>query len=135
MFLCEALCQIQEVCKSWGALIEITVRDESQVSRDDYESIKQYYDAISSTFTICAFPIDYQPDRHRLDRAGLFQESEVLITTPTKCWLDNGLSFLDIDIKRTTVQLGDESYKVREKGRQQVINLTPLYYTFGLYKE
>jgi hypothetical protein len=134
-FLCETLCIAQEQCKEIGTILQFVLRIEDDVDRDDYESIKAYQDATTRTFSICAMDVLYQPNQHRLERAGLYEEAEVAIKTPTKCWLDAGVDFRDIDIKRTTVEINGETYKIREKNREQVIvGTVPMFYVFGLVK-
>jgi hypothetical protein len=134
-FLCDSLCEVQALCLEIGTLGSFVLRNEDDISRDDYNSIKAYQEAATKTYDIGVCNIVYSPNQHQLERAGLYEQSEVMIKTPTKCWLDQGISFKDIDIKRMSVSFGDEVFKLKEKGRDQVVvGTTPLYYSFGLTK-
>lgn len=134
-FLEESLCLAQESCIEIGTVVKFILRNETDISRDDYNTITDYKKALTKEYEICAMNITYNPDNQELTRAGLYETSEVTISTPTKCWIDNGLVYNDIDIKKTTVVLGGEVYKIQEKGREQIITgTTPLFYTFGLVK-
>lgn len=134
-FLCDALCEAAAACDEVGAEVTFYVRGEGEVERDDYRSIKELQRTVGVTHAICAMNVEWQPSKKRLERAGLIDESEVVIWTPTKQWIDLGIDFLAIDIKRTTVQLGAETFTIREKGRANVVvGLVPLFYTFGLQK-
>lgn len=131
----DALCEAEELCTEHGPNAKFVVRREDHVNRDRYESIKEFEQAQEVTYNICAMDITYQPNIQQLQQAGLYEECNVVIKTPTKAWLDLSIEFNRIDIKRTTVLLGGETWKIREKGREQVVyGTTPLFYTFGLVK-
>lgn len=129
-----ALIDAKAVCDERGALATFRVRqDESEVQRDRYGTIKQ-----RPTFTstaVRAYPIQYNPSRQVLERAGLFEEVDVTITTPTQSWLDASFAFEGIDIKRTTVVLQNAKYNIKEKGRMSHFEDEFLYITFGLTKQ
>lgn len=134
-FLCESLCLAQSACAEIGATCQFVVRTEANVSRDKFESIKAYQNASTYTYNICAMEIEFTPNERQLSEAGLYENAEVAIKTPTKQWFDLGVGFGDIDIKRTSVTLGGETYKIKEKGRVQIITgTTPLFFSFGLVK-
>lgn len=135
-FLCEVLCEAQSACADIGATVKFVIRGESDITRDDFQSMKKLKPAAAATYSICAMNIQHQPDRHRLERAGLVLPAEVLIFTPTKAWIDLTVDYRDIDIRRTTVTLGVQQYRIKEKSRAQVVvDIVPLYYTFGLVQE
>ncbi len=134
-FLCDALCEAQTACSEIGATLTFYLRNETHVERDRYRSIKDLQKVAGITLEICGQNIEYQPSRRRLERAGLIEEAEASVWTPTKEWIDASIDFKDIDITRVTVELAGETYQVGEKGRAEVVvGTTPLYYTFGLVK-
>lgn len=131
----DALCEAEELCTEHGPNAKFVVRREDHVNRDRYESIKEFEQAQEVTYNICAMDIQYQPNRQTLETYGLYEEAEVAIKTPTIQWLRIGVDFRRIDLTRTTVRLGPETFRLSEKGRENVVmNTVPLFYTFGLVK-
>ena len=132
----EAQCAIidaKQVIEMYGHPLTIRVRTEAQVQRDRYNTVKQL-NAITP-IEIKAYPVDFQPNRYRLEAAGLFEEAEVLITTSMYDWIEAGFDFESIDIKRTSVYLRDSMYLIKEKGLSSQFMDSYLYVTFGLYRE
>ena len=134
-FAAEALCVAQQSCLEIGIVGKFVIRNEDNISRDKYKSIIEYQEAISKTYNICICNIKYSPNSDDLTKSGLYENAEVSILTPSKCWLDNLINFGDIIIKKTTVVLDGEVYHIKEKNKVQIImGNIPMYFSFGLVK-
>jgi hypothetical protein len=128
-----ALLDTKEIIDQRGDSINVKVRGEDNVIRDRYNTIKKLSDVTSLAFN--AYPIDFNPNKYRIEKAGLFEESELLLYTATADWFNAGYTFDTINIKRTTIYVRDQMYVIKEKGLASQFGDVWLYITFGLYKE
>ncbi len=128
-----ALIDTKAHCDEYGDDVLFHLREEAQVSRGRLGSIKG--ESGSTDKTIKAFPVEYAPDKHRLERAGLFEEAEVAVWTPALSWTQEGVAFEDIDLRRATVEVGGHVYSIGQKSRASQFADTHLYWTFGLVRK
>jgi len=132
----EAMCALvdsKQVIETYGHPITVRIRTEANVQRDRYNTIKQF--DVVTPIEMKAYPMDFQPNRYRLEAAGLFEECELLIYTSNYDWIAAGLGFEDIDIKRTSFYIRGSMYTIKEKGLASQFADSYLYITFGLYRE
>ena len=126
--LSEALREAAEACEEVGVTLTFILRGEGDVTRGGYESITDLSTDQALKRKVCAMNVQWSPSQRRREAAGLSEEHSVIVWTPA--WDD--IDFLDIDITRTEVEMGNQTFSIEEKGRANVIAGTPLYYTFGL---
>jgi hypothetical protein len=110
---CQALKDIQSIIRCEGQYIQFVLRDESQVTRDDYNSIKSKTQVVD--LKLKAFPVMFNANKQYLEKVGLREDCEVIIHTATQDWIDAGYNYDDIDIIRSSVKINGETYKVKEK--------------------
>ena len=127
-----ALADAEAVIDEYGDDIIIRVRDESQVTRDRYNWIKRKTG--QTEICIRAFPIDFNPTEHAIERAGLrFQEFSAVCWTAINAWRRFGLEFDEIEISpRTTVQVGRRLYELRDVASTGQLMDTDIYLALGL---
>ena len=114
-----------------GALITYYKRNESDVSRDRYYSIKKK-GAVTAT-TMYSFPITFNPTDKELMKAGLRENVDVMIYTAMQDWIDEDIiPKTEIDSTRDTINLMSESYQIKEIGFSNHFLDTFLNVTFGL---
>ena len=139
--LLAALNDIKCVAVEWGATVKFRIRKESQIVRDDYNSIKRFNNTesgespIATELVMKAYPINYNPSQRDLDKSGLKERTEVILYTPRQYWIDASLGIDDIDMERTTVILDDCTYEIRDKARNSQFREDFLYYVFGINKK
>ena len=117
-----ALRDTQNTAREYGNPIVVWVRGEADVNRDEYGGIKSR--DLGQQITMSTSTIDYEPSKYKLEKAGLRSACDVMIVTAMKDWIDEGLAFDDLEIKRMTVRIsaapGEANgtlYDVREKSR------------------
>lgn len=133
---CNALKDTFEVCSTWGDIVKIYLRGESDVTRGAYTDIdysKVEPDVVP--LSMPAHPIMFQPTRRLLEKAGMREDCDVLITTPMYSWNINNIDFEDIDTIRTTVILRGQKYVIKEKSLESQFTDTFLYINLALKKK
>lgn len=119
-----------------GDLAEIYLRDETDVTRDAYNSIKKRQTASAFHKFFRTFPVQYNPSTQQLEKAGIRESADVVIYTAFKDWLDAGIGINDIDMSgRLTCILQGETYEIKAKGNKDQFNDVYLYVTLGLFKK
>ena len=133
-----ALIDTQMVEAEQGQPIQINYRLEGQVTRDSYGSIVGRAAGLV-VMAQNAASITYQPVRRELEKAGLREECEVIVYVAMKDFVDQGLTFDDLEIKRMTIEIGaipfesnGNRYEVKEKAKAVSFGNGYLYVTFGL---
>jgi len=121
-------------CLEYGDEIKIAMLGEPDITRDKYNSIK--YRTISSgdNVTFHAFPIVFQPTRLQIEKAGLREDVEVIVTISLKELTAAGFTYNDIDMIRTVVKVRNERYVVRDKVQDSQFADVFLYVNIGLKK-
>jgi hypothetical protein len=133
-----ALIDTQALEAEQGQPVQINYRLEGQVTRDSYGSIIARA-AGSIVMVQNAATITYQPVRRELEKAGLREECEILVYVAMQDFIDQGLTFDDLEIKRMTIDVGaipfennGNRYEVKEKAKAVSFGNGYLYITFGL---
>lgn len=133
---CGALRDIYESSLEYGDTVLIYVRDEGDVRRDlysDYKAGKIEPDVIP--LSMPAFPINFQPNRRQLEKAGIREDCEVLIYTPMYAWIKEEVDFEELDMTRSTVILRSIKYVIKEKALASQFTNTFLYVTLALKRK
>jgi hypothetical protein len=125
----------QAVVREYGQRIVVKVRDETNVTRDSYNSIKKRPTNKSATGTFGAYPVEYQPTERQLEKAGLRERCDVSVWIPVLDFQDLGFTFADIDATRSTVIVDGEEFQIKDKARASQFAGSWLYYTLGLSKK
>lgn len=127
----DALRDAQEICNLYGMPCTIRIRFESNVERDAYNSVVDRPTEYRE-FSVGSFPFNTSPNRRDIEKAGLKEAEEVLAWFASKDFTDRGVPFNDIDVERTTVIAGGESYRMVQKNATGSFLDAFLYYTFAL---
>ena len=133
---CGALRDIYESSLEYGDTVSIYVRNEGDIRRDlyaDYKAGKIEPDVVA--LSMPAFPIQFQPNRRQLEKAGIREDCEVLIYTPMYSWIQADVDFEDIDMTRSTVILRHIKYVIKEKALASQFTDTFLYVTLALKRK
>jgi len=127
-----AMIDAKSVIDERGKQVTFYLNEETDIVRDKYNSISQ---RTKDYFTIFAFPVVYQPTRDSLEKAGVKEDCEVLITTSMQDWIDKGYNnktISEIDNLRAFVDLNGERFGISEMGRINNFFDEYLNITFGL---
>ena len=115
-----------------GEEIKIYERGESDVTRDKYNSIKvKKTDVVE--LIINAFP-QLNPTEKQLEKAGLRDMVDVILTTAMQDWIDNVIEPREFDIVRNSVVFRNETYKIKNIGFINHFYDTQLNVTLGIVK-
>jgi len=137
----QALQDAQAITAEYGNPVVFNVRQEGQVGRDSYNSIKSRSAPIAPwPFSVNAASITYSPTRKQVEKVGLRELHDVTIKCAVQDFMDIGVAFDDIEMIRTTVVIapvipGESSgatYEIKEKARTVAYANGYLYYSFGL---
>lgn len=127
-----ALIDAKNIIDERGQVVKFLETNEVNISRDSYNSYKKK--TRTTVHDLFSYPITFTPSRRAIELAGLREETEVLIYTSNKDWIDKGFDISDIDDERWNVKLNGKKYEVKEKGFSSQFLDTFLYITFGLFK-
>ena len=130
--LTDVECQVNEVG------LELTFESiiESDLRRDKYRSVQRNIDVPTSrTLTVYAYPAIFSPNTKQIEKAGLFEPSDIIVYTPMKTWIDASFTFDNLDLIRWDVVVNDAVYHIEEKTRYGQLGSDYLYVVFGLTKK
>jgi hypothetical protein len=128
----DALIDTQMICQERGRLVKISLRDEQDITRDAYNSIKRRTNVAG--LSCYAYPIEPSPTEHQMEKAGVKENVDSIIYTAMQDWIDAGLNYEDIEVIRSTVELEGCRYQVKAKNQTSQFSDTYLYITLGLVK-
>lgn len=131
--LCGALLDSQCVAHNYGRSIILQMMTESKITRDRYGTTKKVINPVEKT--LYAFPIQFNPNEKQLEKAGIFENVDVLVWTPTQDWTDAGITFEDANLIRDRVTIGGITYQLSAKGLANQFLDQFLNITLGLKKE
>jgi hypothetical protein len=128
-----ALQDVLEVACQYGSRLYVYIRDEKNVTRDTYDTIKSKQTQPDlNPYIIPAYPVIMQPNQKQLEKAGIRETCDVIAYTPMQAWTQSGVTFQDIDLIRSTVVLQSDKYEIKEKKRDSQFINTFLYIVLGL---
>lgn len=134
-----ALKDVRNVSREYGTPIIVNLRGEDDVRRDSLGTIKARVPPAASLATY-ALPVEYGPSERHLEQAGIREKVECLIKTPILDWVEAGIidlarmgiTFMAIDITRSTVTLDGLQWKVADKGIPERVGEVPHHVSLGL---
>lgn len=126
-----ALLDAKWVVDEYGDPITFYERDESNVTRDKYNSIKVRASRPLDK-EMRAFPIQTNPIDKDLTKAGLREKVDVIAYTAMQDWNDANIDPWNFDINRSTVTWKKGTYKIKERGFANQFEGTYLNVTLGL---
>lgn len=133
---CGALRDYRDVAREYGTPITVTVRSEGDVERDRYGAVKMRSRA--STVLTYALPVERAVDARTMQKTGIREECDVVVTTPILDWegvldpYDVGDGFAALDLNRMTVLLDGQEWKVADKGLPNRFGPVPAAVSLGL---
>lgn len=135
-----ALKDAQDYVVERGNEITILLSSEAVLERSKYGGIIKR-DPTPQTFH--AYPIIYNPTKDQLEKAGIKETVDVLVTTATKDWTDRSLSFEDIDHIRDEISINidpdantnSEKYIIRDLQKLNMFSHTYLNIILGLVRK
>jgi hypothetical protein len=122
---------IQSMANEIGMPITINIREEPNVRRDTYGSIKAWGPAAKS-FTIGAYPYNHSPTQRQLEKAGMKEHHDLVCWTSMRDWLDQGIDPNGFDMERCTVIADGVQWKLRERSHQNEFGNVEAYMVIGL---
>lgn len=128
--MCEGLHEVQDIVNKEGNLIEFILRDETDITRGSYNSIKNKTQ--DDRIVLKAFPVKFNASTEYLEKVGLREACQVIIHTATLDWIDKGYGYEDISIIRSTIKMNGVTYKISEKTLSDYMGIHGLYIVFGL---
>lgn len=130
---CSAMHEVQRVVNEIGQYVEFDLRGETNVTRDDYNSIKTRAQAGIKRFK--AYPVTYNPSIEQVEKAGLKEVTDVIIYTAYQDWIDAGYTIDKLDMVRATIKLNGYTFEVKDKNLIDTFGNSYLYMTIGLNKK
>lgn len=127
-----ALIDVLNLCREYGAIYLYRARGEEDQERDAYNSITRR--DTGKEICIPCFPVTWNPSGDQLQKAGLREFGEILIQTPMKAWLDEGITYAQIDHTRDGWFIDGAEYHIKDKAQFSQFADTFLYINFTLEK-
>ena len=133
----DALTDVSELVNEYGEEIEIYVRSESNVTRDKYNSIVEsdFITIPDVTYKFKAFPIEHNPNRAMLEKAGIREQCESIAWLSSKDLISRGLDFDKLENEKITFIVDGNNYGIRDKVKNVHYADAHLYWVFGLFKK
>jgi hypothetical protein len=127
-----ALIDAYQTIEEYGVDVIEYNRNEHDVHRDKYNSIKVRDINSPVTFNIKAFPVIFNPTQDKIEKAGIKHNVECIITTAMKSWTDLGLTYESIDEIRDTITLRGQKFVIKDKALVNQFADTFLFINIGL---
>lgn len=133
----QALFDVQEMVRN-GYQVQIRLREETEVSRDKWGSIKQHSNSPDPTITRWALPVIFSPTDKQLEQVGIREQVDCIFHTAMKDWLDDGYT-LDtlqaLDMIRSTIIIRGATYEFRQKSLFDPYHDQYLYVVMGVNRK
>jgi hypothetical protein len=133
---CGALRDYAEMARDYGTPVTVIVRAEGDVARDSYGAIKRRPGG--SPVQTYALPVERAVDSRSMQRTGIREECDCMITTPLLDWdgyvdpYAPGDGIAGLDLNRMTVLLDGQEWKVADKGLPARYGPVPVALSLGL---
>ena len=122
--------------ETYGDEITVYLNSESSVVRDPYNSLQQENTKISPAVLILrAYPIVFNPNKWQLEKAGIQEQVNVIVTIPMKYWILVGYDINDLNGIKGSVSLRQEMYTITDKSLQRQMADTFASMNVGLFKK
>lgn len=123
-----ALLDVQGVVNGYGEDIKLEFNDELDITRGDYKDRKRWD---GNVITIKAFPIDFNPSPKMLEKAGVTEKVDVLTHTSTQDWIEEGLTYQDMEKANIRMKIDSEVFENNVVKRFSQFGSKFLYIIFG----
>jgi hypothetical protein len=127
-----ALQDAYDTIQEYGMDIIVYERNEHDIIRDKYNSIKIKNTDSQITYNIKAMPVTFNPTQETMEKAGIKENVECIVTTAMKAWTLNNLSYDSIEESRDTITLRGEKYIIKEKALVNQFADSFLFINLGL---
>lgn len=121
---------VKFLVREYGKSFTIYDESESTVTRSRYGAIKKT--SKGAGLTLYADPLEFDPDKDRLELAGIYEEVNVIAWISMKEWLDLGYSYSDFDNIRFRAEIDGNEYEIKDKNRVNKYGSVYTYITLGL---
>lgn len=131
-----ALLDVSQVVNEYGDDVTMYVRSESMITRDKYNSIVSGSLATTAPpkYALKAYPIDRQPNRQMMEKAGIREQCDAIIWFATYDLTNAGIIFDSLECEKMMIVVDGNEYGVSEKGLVSDFANVHLYTVFGLFK-
>jgi len=117
-----------------GHDLTLLIRDEDEVTRDKYNSIKKRDFLTLPGSVAVKGMVTFNPTDNQLRKAGIRERVDVVIKIPVTYLTLSSLTYEDIDVIRTTVILENETYKIKEKNKTGRYGNNYIFIVLGLFR-
>jgi len=131
----DAMLDAQDITNEYGTAIKIYLRGETDVTRDKYNSIKEFDTAPDGLIETYAEPFTYSPTRNQMEKAGIHEQIDVLAYIATQDFVDAGYTYFDIDTVRSTVEGDGMTFAIKDKNQVSDYGVESIYIVLGLTKK
>lgn len=115
-----------------GKEVTLFQNDESDVVRDKYGGIIKRE---GTGLILHAHPIIFSPNQRQLDKAGIRETVDVIVTLAMLDLIDNSIDYKSFDQIRWEVFLEDETFVIKSKNRINRFSHQHLNIVLGLVKK
>jgi len=129
----QAECSIESIAEDWGDSFDLYLEGEDTIIRDKYNGIKSK--SFSDKITLISFTTINSPSQDQMNKAGIFQRVDLLLTVSTNSLKEKEISLSDIDTLRATIVWDNQTWIIKEKGTSSNFAGISLYTTLGLVKK
>ncbi len=130
--ICYAKEEAKYVIDERGQAIKIFLNSNSSIFKDSYGSVIK---KDNTSIDMYAYPVTDNPNRKEIEKANLFEDTELLLYTAKLDWELNNINFIDINFIVSYIELRGEHYLIKEKGRAGQHANDYIYITFSLTKK
>jgi hypothetical protein len=123
---------VQDVIDGYGNDITILTDSESQVTRDDYNSITQRE---PNRYSIRVFPVRLNPSDKDLQKVGIREKVDLILYISNKQMGELNQAIGDIDVIRHTIEWKSQTYKITHKNPYSQFNGVDLWTVLGCMRQ
>jgi hypothetical protein len=131
----QALFDVQQMVRN-GYQVTIRLRDEQEVTRDRWNSIKKHNPP--ADITRWALPVIFSPTDKQLERVGIREQVDCIFHTAMKDWNDEGFTLENLqalDMIRSTIIIRGATYEFRQKSLFDPYHDSYLYVILGVNRK
>lgn len=120
---------VYRVCLSYGVPITLFFEAESDVIRDEYESVISR--STSPWVVFNCHPIEVNPSQKAIEKVGIREMVDLLIYLSTYEWEQKGYSYSDLDLILDQISFQNENYKIEHRKLYSNFSSDYLYIVLG----
>lgn len=132
----QAMLDVSMIVNEYGEDVILYGRCEDAITRDKYGSIiYSQVEGFPPRFDLKAYPVDHQPNRQQMEKAGIREQCEAIVWFSMKDIIDKGLTFDGIGVQTYTMTIDGNDYGIRDKAKVNPYGDQHLYLTIGVFKK